>query len=450
MTVTTATTATIEAREPSRAQLWLYRLGVPLLAVFTALLIGAIAMWATGSDPLVAYKGLIDGAFSKPRAFGETLVATTPYLLLALGVGVGFKCGLFNIGVEGQYYIGQLAAVWVATNLVGLPLFIHLPLVILAGMLGGGFWAAIPGFLKVRFGAHEVIVTIMMNWIAFLLADYLVGLKGPMRDPRASLPQSRPILASAQLPRLNELPALMVNPATRIVLALLLGIGLYLLLRLILRYSFGGRFRRANQWLILGIGAIMVVGLWLFLGNLVVFGGAFTDKASRLHLGFLIALAAAVFMWWLLYKTTFGFEIRTVGANRDAARYAGINITRNVVMAMAISGALAGLAGAIEIIGLARVLQSFFSAGYGFESIAIALLANSHPLGTIPAALLFGALRNGADLMELRSGVSKQMIGVVQGLIVMFVAAPGVIRWIYHIKAPSGEKAASVTSGWGK
>ncbi len=146
-------------------------------------------------------------------------------------------------------------------------------------------------------------------------------------------------------------------------------------------------------------------------------------------------------MWWLLYKTTFGFEIRTVGANRDAARYAGINITRNVVMAMAISGALAGLAGAIEIIGLARVLQSFFSAGYGFESIAIALLANSHPLGTIPAALLFGALRNGADLMELRSGVSKQMIAVVQGLIVMFVAAPGVIRWIYHIKAPRGEKA---------
>ena len=155
-------------------------------------------------------------------------------------------------------------------------------------------------------------------------------------------------------------------------------------------------------------------------------------------------------MWWLLYKTTFGFEIRTVGANRDAARYAGINITRNVVMAMAISGALAGLAGAIEIIGLARVLQSFFSAGYGFESIAIALLANSHPLGTIPAALLFGALRNGADLMELRSGVSKQMIAVVQGLIVMFVAAPAVIRWIYHIKAPRGEKSASVTSGWGK
>jgi simple sugar transport system permease protein len=201
---------------------------------------------------------------------------------------------------------------------------------------------------------------------------------------------------------------------------------------------------------VLCIGAIMIVGMWLFLGNLVVFGGAFTDKASRLHLGFIIALGTAVFMWWLLYKTTFGFEIRTVGANRDAARYAGINITRNVVMAMAISGALAGLAGVIEIVGLARVLKSFFSAGYGFESIAIALLANSHPLGTIPSALLFGALRNGADLMELRSGVSKQMIAVVQGLIVMFVAAPGVIRWIYHIKAPRGEKAASVTSGWGK
>ncbi len=263
----TATTATIETREPSRAQLWLYRLGVPLLAIFTALLIGALAMWATGSDPLVAYKGLIDGAFLKPRAFGETLVATTPYLLLALGVGFGFKCGLFNIGVEGQYYIGQLTAVWVAINLVGLPLYVHLPLVILAGMLGGGIWAGIPGFLKVRFGAHEVITTIMMNWIAFLLADYLVGLKGPMRDPRASLPQSRPILASAQLPRFNELPGLMASPATRIVTALLLGIGLYLLLRLILRYSFGGRFRKANQWLVLGIGADHDCGRVALLGQ---------------------------------------------------------------------------------------------------------------------------------------------------------------------------------------
>ena len=159
----TATTATSRSSRTEPGQLWLYRLGVPLLAVFTALVIGAIAMWATGSNPLEAYKGLIDGAFLKPRAFGETLVATTPYLLLALGVGFGFRCGLFNIGVEGQYYIGQLAAVWVATSLVGLPLYIHLPLVILAGVLGGGFWAAIPGFLKVRFGAHEVIMTIMMN-----------------------------------------------------------------------------------------------------------------------------------------------------------------------------------------------------------------------------------------------------------------------------------------------
>ncbi len=446
----TATAATIETRAPSRTQLWLYRLGMPLLSIFTALLIGALAMWLTGSDPIAAYQGLIDGAFLKPRAFGETLVATTPYILLALGVGFGFKCGLFNIGVEGQYYIGQLASVWVAVNLVGLPLWIHLPLVMLVGMLGGGLWAAIPGFLKVRFGAHEVIVTIMMNWIAIFLADYLVGMNGPMRDPAASLPQSRPIQASARLARFNELPAIMANPAMRIVAALLVGIGLYLLVRLIVRYGFGGRFRKTSQWIVLGIGGVLTFLTWVLLGNLTMFGGPFTDKASRLHIGFLLACGIAVLMWWVLYKTTFGFEVRTVGANRDAARYAGINITRNVVLAMAISGALAGLAGTIEIVGLARVLQSFFSAGYGFESIAIALLANSHPLGTIPSAFLFGALRNGADLMELRSGVSKQMISVVQGLIVMFVAAPGMIRWIYHIKAPRGEKAASVTSGWGK
>ncbi len=445
-------TSKAQVREPElgRLQVLLYRLGVPLLAVFTALVLGALAMWATGSDPLVAYKGLLDGSFLKQRAFGETLVASTPYLLLALGVGFGFKCGLFNIGVEGQYYIGQIFAIWIAVNVKGLPLFIHLPLVILAGMLGGAIWAGIPGFLKVRFGAHEVITTMMMNYVSFNLCDYLVGLKGPMRDPRASVPQSKPILASAQLPRLNELPGLMADPLARIAVALIIGLALYLLLRLVMRYGFSGRFNKTQAWVVAAISLALAAGAWLLLGNLKAFGGAFVDKGSRLHIGFLIALAMSVFMWWLLYKTTFGFEIRTVGANRDAASYAGINITRNVVLAMAISGALAGMAGSIEIIGLDRVLKSFFSAGYGFDSIAIALLANSHPLGSILSALLFGALRNGADLMELRSGVSKQMISVVQALILMFVAAPAVIRWLYRIKAPRGEKATSVTSGWGK
>ncbi len=271
-----------------------------------------------------------------------------------------------------------------------------------------------------------------------------------MRDPRASVPQSKPILASAQLPRLNELPGLMADPLARIAVALIIGLALYLLLRLVMRYGFSGRFNKTQAWVVAAISLALAAGAWLLLGNLKAFGGAFVDKGSRLHIGFLIALAMSVFMWWLLYKTTFGFEIRTVGANRDAASYAGINITRNVVLAMAISGALAGMAGSIEIIGLDRVLKSFFSAGYGFDSIAIALLANSHPLGSILSALLFGALRNGADLMELRSGVSKQMISVVQALILMFVAAPAVIRWLYRIKAPRGEKATSVTSGWGK
>ena len=181
MTVTTATTATIEAREPSRAELWLYRLGVPLLAVFTALLIGAIAMWATGSDPLVAYKGLIDGAFLKPRAFGETLVATTPYLLLALGVGVGFKCGLFNIGVEGQYDIGQLAAVWVATNLVGLPL-LHPPAPGNPGRHSGGWILGCePGFPEGALRSPRGDRDHHDELDRVLLADYLVGLKGPIR-----------------------------------------------------------------------------------------------------------------------------------------------------------------------------------------------------------------------------------------------------------------------------
>ena len=407
-------------------------------------------MLVFGYDPIWGYEELFYSAFGSVKSIGEIFRAMAPLIFTALGFAVASRAGFFNVGLSGQALVGWVFAGWFALANPDLPRPVLIIATVVIAMLAGGIAGAIPGILRAYLGTSEVIVTIMMNWIAIFLADYLVGMNGPMRDPAASLPQSRPIQASARLARFNELPAIMANPAMRIVAALLVGIGLYLLVRLIVRYGFGGRFRKTSQWIVLGIGGVLTFLTWVLLGNLTMFGGPFTDKASRLHIGFLLACGIAVLMWWVLYKTTFGFEVRTVGANRDAARYAGINITRNVVLAMAISGALAGLAGTIEIVGLARVLQSFFSAGYGFESIAIALLANSHPLGTIPSAFLFGALRNGADLMELRSGVSKQMISVVQGLIVMFVAAPGMIRWIYHIKAPRGEKAASVTSGWGK
>jgi simple sugar transport system permease protein len=206
--------------------------------------------------------------------------------------------------------------------------------------------------------------------------------------------------------------------------------------------------RRAVLW-----GSFVVVSLIAFVGMpaLTRVWWPFTDQYDRLHIGLFLAIGAAIFVWWLMQKTTLGFELRTVGANPNAARYAGINITRNIVSAMAISGALAGVAGTIEVLGVSicRCLPLFFSSGYGFDSIAVALLAKNNPFGILAGSFLWGAMRNGSDLMELSSGVSKYVISVIQALVLLFVAAPAVVRWIYRIKGGRPEEEAPLTRGWG-
>jgi simple sugar transport system permease protein len=368
---------------------------VPVLAVVTALIIGAaiiliaesIAMrLGTGfkgvgtelKSPwqtlIAAYVGLLEGAFGSPRAISETLITTTPYILAGLAVALGFRCGLFNIGAEGQFYVGSICAVIVGYGVPGLPPIIHIPLALLAGILGGAAFAAIPGYLKARLGTHEVINTIMLNYIGVKTVDWLV--RGPLRDPTSSLDQTPYVLDSARLPRLF--------PATDL----------------------------------------------------------------RVHIGILIALVAVVVVYWLLFKTTLGFEIRTVGANPNVARYAGMGVAKNFVIAMALSGGLAGLAGAIQQLGTNFTLKAIFATGYGFDSIAVALLAKSQPIAIIPAALLWGALRNGASLMQVRSNMSIDLINIVQALMITFVAADQMIRWLYRIKR---EREAEVvfTRGWG-
>ncbi|MCI0528564.1 MAG: ABC transporter permease, partial [Nitrospira sp.] len=285
-----------------------------------------------------------------------------------------FRCGLFNIGAEGQFYMGALGSVMVGYTVQNLPIWIHLPVALAMGAVGGAVWGAIPGFLKARLGAHEVINTIMMNYIAVKLVDYLV--KNVLRDPSASIDRTPYILPTAQLPRL-----------------------------------FGENY--------------------------------------RLHMGFLMALAAVVFIYWLLFKTTIGFEIRTVGTNPNAARYAGMNVAWNFVLAMSIAGALAGLAGAGEVLGLNHTLPAAFSSGYGFDAIAVALLAKSNPIGIIPSAFLWGGLRNGAGLMQVRTGISIDLINILQALVIMFIAADQIVRWIYRIK-PGGKAETVFTRGWGR
>src|SRR5262249_17684686 len=269
-------------------------------------------------------------------------------------VALGFRGGVFNIGAEGQLYMGALGAVVVGYAIGGLPIWWHLPLALTAGALGGALWGAIPGVLKARFGAHEVINTIMLNYIAIKLVDYLV--KQVLRDPTASMDRTPSILPTAVLPHL--------------------------------------------------------------------FG-----PDTRLHAGLLIALAAVVLVAWLLDKTTLGFEIRTVGLNPSAAQYAGMHVARTLVCTMALSGMLAGLAGAVEILGLYHTLPATLLArGGGLDPPPTARGPGSRPLIPPPAALLWGGLRNGAGLMQVRTGVSIDLINVIQALIIMGLAADHLVR----------------------
>ena len=402
--------------EPSRESSSRRRIGkalaIPALAVFSGLVLGAIliattsenvyAAWAQSplaalgaafEEVRISYTALFTGSIGDPvriigafqsgdsleirRAFNpflESLVASTPYIFGSLAVALGFRAGLFNIGVEGQLFIGAIFAAFVGYSITGLPAIIHIPLALLAGALGGALWGFIPGWLKVKTGGHEVINTIMMNYIAFRISDWL--LSGPMMRPDSFNPVSPTIQESAMLPR-------------------------------------------------------------------------FFGAPIRFHLGFFLALLAAWLVYWLLFRTKWGFDLRSVGANPNAARYAGMSILGTTILAMSLSGALAGLAGTNEVLGLNHNLAMAFSSGYGFDSIALALLGKSHPLGVVFASLLFGTLRNGATRMMVVSQIPIDIITVLQALILVFIAAPAIIRTIYRLRLPKEEEEGITIRGWG-
>jgi ABC-type uncharacterized transport system permease subunit len=335
---------------------------VPVLSVIIALILGALTMLATGvgiGTIGLSFVALFEGSFGSLSAVSETLTAAAPLILCGLGLALGFRAGLFNIGAEGQLILGGIAAVAVGFMFTGLPAIIHLPLAIIAGMIAGALWAAIAGWLKAATGAHEVITTIMLNFIAFRLTDYLLR-NPPIQKEGRSDPISESVLASAQLPKLLS-------------------------------------------------------GL---------------DPSLRLHFGFLIALAAVALVYWLLFRSTIGFEFRASGANPDAARYAGMRSGWIIVVVMACAGALAGLAGANQVLGVLGRASPNFSAGIGFDAIAVALLGRSHPVGVLLAGILFGALQAGGRQMQVAAGVSIDLIAIIQALIIVFIAAPMLVRTI--------------------
>ncbi len=374
-----------------------------------------------------------------PANLEKTIVRAIPFIIAGLAVGLGFKAGLFNIGAEGQLYAGAIAvaALGAFAPPASSPLFL-LPAVIFFGILGGFLWGAIPGALKAFTGAHEVITTIMLNFIAILIVDWLIKSVDPviLGDVQASVPKTPKVLPGAMLPTMDAI----TEP-----LALILMMAAVAVVAFLLNYL---PARRDNPQAALRGGLIwagVMSGLQLFLVLIAV------GDQSKLHFGFWLMIGAVWLTDWFLTRTTLGFELRTVGANQNAAKYAGMSVPRNVVLAMALSGMLAGLAGAIEISGVEHVMHPRFFAGVGFDAIAVALLARNNPKGMVWAGLLWGGLLSGAALMQIRADISIDLVKIVQALIIMFVAADQIIRFLWRVPKRSAEEEGDLvfSTGWG-
>ncbi|QDP40240.1 ABC transporter permease [Radiobacillus deserti] len=332
-----------------------FNIVVPVVSVLLGLLAGAIIMLVFGYNPIQGYIALWNGAFGSSYFFGETIRQVTPYILTGLSIAFAFRTGLFNIGAEGQVIVGWLAAVWVGAAFDA-PMIIHLPLALIAAALAGAIWGFVPGILKAKLGVHEVIITIMMNYIALHISNAMI--REVLTDSGDS---TEPIKESASL---------------------------------------------ASNWLMEMTGY------------------------SRMHFGIIVALLAAFFVWFLLEKTTRGYELRSVGFNKHASEYAGMNVGGNIILAMVISGGVAGLAGAMEGLGTFGYMPTHSAfTNLGFDGIAVALLGGNNAFGVIIAAFLFGVLKIGSLNMPTAAEVPSELVEIVIALIIFFVASSYIIRW---------------------
>jgi general nucleoside transport system permease protein len=358
---------------------------LPVIAILLSLVVGSVIiivsqLIVSGGEldlllPIKAYAALIQGAVGSETAIINTIAISTPLVLGGLSVAFGFRAGLFNIGAQGQFWLGLVGAVWVGVTLRDAWPPMAITLSLLGGLAAGALWGFIPGLLKAVSGAHEVVTTIMLNNIAGSVLAWVVS--GPLRVPGA--------------------PAAITEDVGNSALPILLG--------------------------------------------------------RNGHAGFLIALAAVGLVSFVLSRTTFGYEVKTVGANPDAARYAGMRPRRLIVLVMTICGALAGLAGAGELLGIAHKTQTSYATSVGFDSIAIALLGRSSPVGVLLAALLFGGMRAGSSLMQIRAGIPAEIVDVLQATILLFLVANEVIRRWFRlggVKPAVGTGETTITKTYGK
>lgn len=430
-------------------QAWL-SVRVPLAAIILALLFGAIILISSGVNPLAAYKALFIGAFGETRFLLRTLEKATPLIFSGLAVAFGFKAGLFNIGAQGQLLLGAMTAALIGFMVTGLHPIIHILLALFAGALVGAAYGFIPGALKSYTGAHEVITTIMLNYVAINITDYLAD--GPFKDRSSGN-------IVARTPRIADsavIPTPQIDLTVGVLIALILMIVLSIVFFAILkRITLGIKSKILLFFIRLGL----VIGLGIGIAQLLVLiaPGFNTQPVNFLPydtlpfpIGFFIAILVALIVWFILMRTTFGFEIRTIGLNPHAAKYAGMKVRMIFILAMVISGFLAGMGGSIETQAVVGRYQPGFNTGLGFDGITVALLGRNHPLGVIPAALLVGAMQGGSNVMQFSAGVPSEIIDVIQALMLFFVAADMIVRWVIRAKARPGEVKIDLTSGWGK
>lgn len=339
---------------------------LPLASVIAALLVGSVLILIVGENPLEVYYIFFKNSLFSVKGIGYTLFYATPLIFTGLSVAFGFRCGLFNIGAEGQLYIGSMLTTLMAIWLNGASTWILLPVCFLVAFISGGIWGGIPGLLKAKFGGHEVINTIMMNLIAFSIVNYLVV--GPFHREGTQVLETDFIPEAARIPKVHDLLP-------------------------------------------------------------------FVPDTLPLNFGFIVAIIACIVVYLVLWKTKWGYEIRGVGISNSVSQYAGINVKKNMVMAMFIAGGLAGMVAIHEVLGYRYTYHDSFSGGVGFVGIAVALLGRNHPVGIVFAAILFGALNRGSLFLDLNfDNLSKDLVMVLQGVIVLFVATDKLFRKILGIK----------------
>ena len=349
-----------------------------LISIVMGFIVGAVVLTIAGYSPLAAYREMILGVFSKPKYMVQVIIRATPLIFTGLSISFAFKTGMFNIGAEGQAIMGMVTAA-VVGYCIELPPVSHFIAAALAAIVVAGLWGALVGVLKAKFGIHEVISGIMLNWIALYFNNFMISMPW-LKKPEAEA--SYEVLESSWLVVLNSW-----------------------------KTSDAGR-----EWLLDGTHPVL------------------SDVLIRtdLNYGIFLAIAAAALVWFLLTRTTKGYEMRAVGSGADAARFAGINVNKNLILSLAIAGALAGLAGAVVITGTMPHRISVLTAqpGYGFDGISVALMANTSPFGVIASALLFAGLQYGGSSIQAELGAQSEIINIVIGTIIFFIAMSGAFRML--------------------